>query len=164
MEQKLLRIIYAKFKEEHGFRLSKEELIYKRIKDACKKVIIELNSMDRTEVNIPFITSDSKGPKHIMFSVTKKFIVNYSFKKEEEISTTHVSADKKMNIDDESEMNNNENKFDEKSSQSFFEKHINTPKKEKRKISKSKIKRIILIILIILGGIAYGIIEALPYF
>ena len=69
MEQKLIKIIYDKFGEEYGYDLPEDKLIFERISDASRKAIIELNNMNRTEVNIPFIHSDSTGPLHILFSV-----------------------------------------------------------------------------------------------
>ena len=99
MEQKLIEIIYDKFGEEYGFELPEDKLFFERISDASRKAIIELNSINRTEINIPSITSDSSGPLRIKFSVTKDFINNYSVEllKENWISRPNIFfPDKKI--------------------------------------------------------------------
>ena len=60
-----------KFKEESGFDLKSDPLALQRLKEAAEKAKIELSSSDQTEVNLPYITADSSGPKHFVHKITR---------------------------------------------------------------------------------------------
>ncbi|KAH3900407.1 Heat shock protein SSC1, mitochondrial [Saccharomycodes ludwigii] len=61
----LLRDIVAKFKDESGIDLENDRMAIQRIREAAEKAKIELSSTVSTEINLPFITADASGPKHI---------------------------------------------------------------------------------------------------
>ncbi|KAL6938180.1 hypothetical protein ACO0RG_004724 [Hanseniaspora osmophila] len=61
----LLREIVKKFKEESGIDLGNDRMAVQRIREAAEKAKIELSSTMQTEINLPFITADASGPKHI---------------------------------------------------------------------------------------------------
>ncbi|AQZ15126.1 ECM10 (YEL030W) and SSC1 (YJR045C) [Zygosaccharomyces parabailii] len=61
----LLKEIVARFKKESGIDLSKDRMAIQRIREAAEKAKIELSSTVSTEINLPFITADASGPKHI---------------------------------------------------------------------------------------------------
>jgi molecular chaperone DnaK len=59
------------FKKEQGIDLSKDSLALQRLKEASEKAKIELSSAMDTEINLPFITSDSSGPKHLLYKLSR---------------------------------------------------------------------------------------------
>lgn len=61
----LVQHILNEFKKENGIDLSKDRMAIQRIREAAEKAKIELSSTTQTEVNLPFITADASGPKHI---------------------------------------------------------------------------------------------------
>lgn len=70
-DQKMMDWVIEKFKKEEGVDLSKDPLAMQRIKEACEKAKRELSSSTQTEINLPFITSDSSGPKHLNYSISR---------------------------------------------------------------------------------------------
>jgi molecular chaperone DnaK len=67
----LLRHIISEFKKEQGIDLSKDRMAVQRIREAAEKAKIELSSTVQTEINLPFITADATGPKHINSKLTR---------------------------------------------------------------------------------------------
>jgi len=63
--------VVAEFKKEQGIDLSKDERATQRLKEACEKAKIELSSAIQTEINLPYITVDSSGPKHLNIKLTR---------------------------------------------------------------------------------------------
>ena len=63
--------IIAEFRKDHGIDLSKDQLALQRIREAAEKAMIELSSKASTEINLPFITADSSGPKHLGMALTR---------------------------------------------------------------------------------------------
>ena len=61
----LVRYIVDAFKKESGIDLEKDKMAIQRIREAAEKAKIELSSTVSTEINLPFITADASGPKHI---------------------------------------------------------------------------------------------------
>ena len=59
------------FKKETGIDLKKDMLALQRLKDAAEKAKIELSSSQQTEVNLPYITADASGPKHLAVRITR---------------------------------------------------------------------------------------------
>ena len=59
------------FKKEHGIDLRKDKLALQRLKEAAEKAKIELSSAQQTEINLPFITADQSGPKHLTMKLTR---------------------------------------------------------------------------------------------
>lgn len=67
----LVREIVGKFKKETGIDLSGDRMAVQRIREAAEKAKVELSSSSKTEVNLPFITADASGPKHINETLTR---------------------------------------------------------------------------------------------
>src|SRR3989338_690006 len=63
--------IVGEFKKQEGIDLSKDVLALQRLKDAAENAKHELSSTTETEVNIPFVTSDASGPKHLNLKLTR---------------------------------------------------------------------------------------------
>ena len=68
---RLIDYFVDQFKQESGFDLKSDPLALQRLKEAAEKAKIELSSADQTEVNLPYITADSSGPKHFVHKVTR---------------------------------------------------------------------------------------------
>ena len=75
-DQRIMNWIIEEFKKEQGIDLSKDELALQRIKEAAEKAKIELSTALETEINLPFITSDSSGPKHLYLKLTRAQLEN----------------------------------------------------------------------------------------
>ncbi|HHE76713.1 MAG TPA: molecular chaperone DnaK, partial [Candidatus Parcubacteria bacterium] len=70
-DQKIMDWIIDEFKKNEGIDLSKDQLALQRIKEASEKAKIELSTTLETEINLPFITSDSSGPKHLYMKLSR---------------------------------------------------------------------------------------------
>ena len=70
-DQRLMDYIVAEFKKDSGIDLSGDRMAMQRLKEAAEKAKIELSSMAQTNINLPFITADSSGPKHLDITVTR---------------------------------------------------------------------------------------------
>ncbi|MBU6389565.1 molecular chaperone DnaK, partial [Patescibacteria group bacterium] len=70
-DQRLMDYILSEFKSQEGIDLSKQVDAIQRIKEAAEKAKIELSQAQETEVNLPFITADSSGPKHLVMKITR---------------------------------------------------------------------------------------------
>ncbi|HEU0174148.1 MAG TPA: SUMF1/EgtB/PvdO family nonheme iron enzyme [Blastocatellia bacterium] len=71
IDERLVRWIIDEFKKDQGLDLSKDKLAMQRLKEAAEKARIELSSMMETEINLPFITADQSGPKHLVMKVPR---------------------------------------------------------------------------------------------
>jgi len=67
----IVNYLVAEFKKENGINLKTDKLALQRLKEAAEKAKIELSSAEQTEVNLPFITADKTGPKHIALKMTR---------------------------------------------------------------------------------------------
>jgi molecular chaperone DnaK len=70
-DKRILDYLADEFKKEHGIDLRKDRLALQRLKEAAEKAKIELSSTMQTEVNLPFITADQAGPKHLNIKLTR---------------------------------------------------------------------------------------------
>jgi molecular chaperone DnaK len=70
-DQRLIDYIIEEFKKEQGADLSKDVLALQRLKEAAEKAKIELSSSQQTEINLPYITADASGPRHLVMKVTR---------------------------------------------------------------------------------------------
>lgn len=70
-DQVLIKYLAEEFKKEHGVDLLADKLALQRLKEAAEKAKIELSSSQQTEVNLPFITADASGPKHLLIKLTR---------------------------------------------------------------------------------------------
>lgn len=70
-DSKLVQFLADDFKKAEGIDLTKDKLALQRLKEAAEKAKIELSSAASTEVNLPFITADANGPKHLVKNITR---------------------------------------------------------------------------------------------
>ena len=70
-DQVIIDFLADEFKKENGIDLRSDRLALQRLKDAAEKAKIELSSAQQTEVNLPFITADASGPKHLTIKITR---------------------------------------------------------------------------------------------
>lgn len=83
IDQAIVKHIAAEYKKESGIDVSKDPLALQRLDEAAEKAKHELSNNSETEINIPFITSDADGPKHLLLTMTRQ--------KLEELSEEYVS-------------------------------------------------------------------------
>jgi molecular chaperone DnaK len=70
-DQRVIEWLLAEFKKDQGIDLSKDQQALQRLKEAAEKAKIELSSTAQTEINLPYITADQSGPKHLVMSLTR---------------------------------------------------------------------------------------------
>ena len=70
-DQRLIDYVVTEFRKEQGVDLSKDVLALQRLKEAAEKAKIELSSSQQTEINLPYITADQSGPKHLTMKITR---------------------------------------------------------------------------------------------
>jgi len=70
-DMRVIEYLVEEFKKESGMDLKKDMLALQRLKDAAEKAKIELSSAQQTEVNLPYITADASGPKHLAVKITR---------------------------------------------------------------------------------------------
>ncbi|MBV9790887.1 MAG: molecular chaperone DnaK [Chloroflexi bacterium] len=70
-DQRIVNWIVDEFKKDQGIDLSKDRQALQRLKEAAEKAKIELSSTPQTEINLPFITADASGPKHLQMNLTR---------------------------------------------------------------------------------------------
>ncbi len=70
-DMRLVNYLADEFKKEQGIDLRGDKLALQRLKEAAEKAKIELSSSSQTEINLPFITADAKGPKHLTLKLTR---------------------------------------------------------------------------------------------
>jgi len=70
-DQRIIDFIIGEFKKEQGVDLSKDVLALQRLKEAAEKAKIELSSSAATDINLPYITADASGPKHLNIKLTR---------------------------------------------------------------------------------------------
>jgi molecular chaperone DnaK len=70
-DQRIMDHLVDEFKKEHGIDLKQDQLALQRLKDAAEKAKIELSSAAQTDVNLPYITADATGPKHLNVKLTR---------------------------------------------------------------------------------------------
>ena len=101
-DQKIIDWLVDEYKKEQGIDLSKDQMALQRLKEAGEKAKIELSSTPETEINIPFITSDASGPRHLNIKLTRAkledLVGEYIDKAIE--TTKNVVADSKFKISD----------------------------------------------------------------
>jgi molecular chaperone DnaK len=70
-DMRLVEYLADEFKKDNGIDLKKDKLALQRLKEAAEKAKIELSSSQQTEINLPFITADASGPKHLTLKLTR---------------------------------------------------------------------------------------------
>jgi len=70
-DMRLVEYLAEEFKKEQGIDLRKDKLALQRLKEAAEKAKIELSTVTQTDVNLPFVTADASGPKHLLIKITR---------------------------------------------------------------------------------------------
>ncbi|RKZ78119.1 MAG: molecular chaperone DnaK, partial [Gammaproteobacteria bacterium] len=70
-DQRIIEHLVAEFKKDQGVDLSKDPLALQRLKDAAEKAKIELSTSQQTDINLPYVTADASGPKHLELRLTR---------------------------------------------------------------------------------------------
>ena len=70
-DKRLLDYLVSEFKKTNDIDLSQDPLAFQRLKEAAEKAKIELSSIEESEINLPFITADASGPKHLQIKITR---------------------------------------------------------------------------------------------
>src|SRR5215831_11361144 len=71
IDQRIIEWISSEFKKSDGIDLSKDRMALQRLKEAAEKAKMELSSVMETDINLPFITADASGPKHLILKLTR---------------------------------------------------------------------------------------------
>src|ERR1700748_41925 len=71
IDQRIMDWIITEFKKEQGIDLSKDQMALQRLKEAAEKAKMELSTLLETDINLPFVTADATGPKHLMMKLTR---------------------------------------------------------------------------------------------
>jgi molecular chaperone DnaK len=71
LDQRVIDWIVAEFKKDQGIDLGKDKMALQRLKEAAEKAKCELSTTMETEINLPFVTADASGPKHLAFKLTR---------------------------------------------------------------------------------------------
>ncbi|MFO0597772.1 MAG: molecular chaperone DnaK [Myxococcaceae bacterium] len=71
IDQRIMEWLIAEFKKDTGLDMSKDKMVIQRLKEAAEKAKIELSSANETEINLPFLTADATGPKHLNVKLSR---------------------------------------------------------------------------------------------
>ncbi len=71
IDQKIIEYLLAEFKKDQGIDISKDKMVLQRLREAAEKAKIELSGVLETEINLPFLTADASGPKHMTLKLTR---------------------------------------------------------------------------------------------
>ncbi len=71
IDQRVMEWLIAEFKKDTGLDVSKDKMVIQRLKEAAEKAKIELSSSNETEINLPFLTADATGPKHLNLKLSR---------------------------------------------------------------------------------------------
>ena len=71
IDQRVIDWIVSEFKRENGIDLSKDQMALQRLKEAAEKAKIELSTLLESDINLPFVTADATGPKHLQMKLTR---------------------------------------------------------------------------------------------
>jgi molecular chaperone DnaK len=104
-DQRVIEWLSEEFKKDQGVDLSKDRIALQRLKEAAEKAKIELSSTTSTEVNLPFISADASGPKHLVMTLTRAkledLVADLVKKTEEPVRKALADANLKPNEIDE---------------------------------------------------------------
>src|SRR6202522_4310925 len=71
IDQRIIDWIVSEFKKENGINLSRDQMALQRLKEAAEKAKMELSTLLETDINLPFVTADATGPKHLQMKLTR---------------------------------------------------------------------------------------------
>ncbi len=102
MDEALTRYVIGEFQKETGIDLAKDNMAFWRVREACEKAKIELSTTMQTEINLPFISSDASGPKHLIQTITRAkleelvepIVSRCRQSMEQAMSDAHLNSDK----------------------------------------------------------------------
>ncbi len=102
MDEVLTKYVIGEFQKETGIDLAKDNMAFWRVREACEKAKIELSTTMQTEINLPFISSDASGPKHLVQTITRAkleelvepIVSRCRASIEQAMSDAHLSSDK----------------------------------------------------------------------
>ncbi|MDQ7780418.1 MAG: molecular chaperone DnaK [Planctomycetota bacterium] len=70
-DQRVINYVADEFKKQYGIDLRKDQMALQRLKEACEKAKCDLSTAMQTDINLPFITADASGPKHLVLTITR---------------------------------------------------------------------------------------------
>ncbi|MBN2664289.1 MAG: Hsp70 family protein [Bacteroidales bacterium] len=147
MQNNIVKILYQRFESLYGFSLPNNPTVHKRINEAARKAIVDINKNGTANVNIPFIHADKNGPKHLMTLIKKDEVENFNI-----FAQTHQTS----NNSSSTFINNVHNNSSQESDPTNYLKSIML-KRDKEKRSENKSSTLFLLILIlILGGLFFA--------
>lgn len=71
VDEEIINFLIKSFEQTSGINLSKDKIALQRLKEAAEKAKIELSTLHETEINLPYITADASGPKHLMIKISR---------------------------------------------------------------------------------------------
>src|SRR6185369_3106933 len=71
VDQHIIDYLIAEFRKDQGIDVSKDKMVMQRLKEAAEKAKIELSSVAETDINLPFLTADASGPKHMNMKLSR---------------------------------------------------------------------------------------------
>ena len=71
LDQRIIDYLIAEFKKDQGIDVSRDKMVLQRLKEAAEKAKIELSSVSETDINLPFLTADASGPKHLNIKLSR---------------------------------------------------------------------------------------------
>ncbi|PID38706.1 MAG: molecular chaperone DnaK [Proteobacteria bacterium] len=71
IDDRLMKWLAEEFKKDQGIDVTKDKMVLQRLKEAAEKAKIELSSVSETEINLPFLTADASGPKHLLMKLSR---------------------------------------------------------------------------------------------
>jgi molecular chaperone DnaK len=77
-DEKIVKWLVTEFKKEQGIDLSQDRQALQRLREAAEKAKIELSTLAQTEINLPFVTADATGPKHLQMTLTRANFENFT--------------------------------------------------------------------------------------
>ena len=75
-DQRIIEWIADEFKKSDGIDLKQDRMALQRLRESAERAKIELSTLTQTEINLPFVTTDSSGPKHLVINLTKASLEN----------------------------------------------------------------------------------------
>jgi molecular chaperone DnaK len=76
IDQRVIEYLIAEFKKDQGIDVSKDKMVLQRLKEAAEKAKIELSTVSETDINLPFLTADASGPKHLNMKLSRAKLEN----------------------------------------------------------------------------------------
>lgn len=147
MQNIIVKLLYQRFESLYGFSLPNNPTVHKRINEAARKAIVEINSTGKANVNIPFIYTDKSGPKHLMTVIKKDELENFKM-----FSQVHQSS----NNSSSAFINNVHNNSSRESDPNNYLKSIMLKRDKDKRSEKQSSSLLFFIVIIFLIGLFYA--------